>query len=387
MSGVSMGWWQVVVLLGAGQGALLALALASRKGRPTANRLLALLMLALSAHLASTAMYGAGTLQRFPHLFGLSYPLEFAFGPLLFLYARQSIVHERALAWRDLWHAVPLLGVIAVAMPIYLMDAPAKIALAQSMIRGVWPLPLALVDPLKYVSGVVYAAATLGVLRPIAHTVAGAPRTHFRLIMALATGALVIWLVATSLAIAEYQGWMSDILTGAGSMTTEVLITVMIYAVGYAALRAPHAVGSTTGEHAAVTEPVAEVDPAPRYERSGLSDRAAQQLKERLLAYMHDARPYRRSELTLAELADGLRTTPHRLSEVLNTELEVTFYDFVNGYRVREVQERLGTPEAANLTLLALALDAGFASKSTFNAAFKRVTGQTPSTYRQGANR
>ena len=96
-------------------------------------------------------------------------------------------------------------------------------------------------------------------------------------------------------------------------------------------------------------------------------------------------RPWRDSELTLADLATLLDTTPHKLSEVLNSEIGQTFYDFVNGYRVREVQRRIAAGEARKLTMLALALDAGFASKSTFNTVFKKHTSQTPSDYRQAA--
>jgi AraC-like DNA-binding protein len=93
--------------------------------------------------------------------------------------------------------------------------------------------------------------------------------------------------------------------------------------------------------------------------------------------------PYRDPDLTLPDLASRLNTTPHKLSELLNTELEQTFYDFVNGYRVEDVQRRLLESKSKHLNVLALAMDAGFASKSTFNEVFKRRTGQTPSTYRK----
>jgi AraC-like DNA-binding protein len=105
-------------------------------------------------------------------------------------------------------------------------------------------------------------------------------------------------------------------------------------------------------------------------------------LKEALLALMDADHPWKDSELTLADLATRLDTTPHKLSEVLNAEIGQTFYDFVNGYRVREVQRRIKAGEARTLKMLALALDAGFASKSTFNQAFKKHTSQTPSDFR-----
>ena len=80
---------------------------------------------------------------------------------------------------------------------------------------------------------------------------------------------------------------------------------------------------------------------------------------------------------------DPALATPHKLSEVLNSDLGKTFYDFINGYRVDDVRRRLAESESRNLNVLTLAMDAGFASKSTFNQVFKKLTGHTPSTYRK----
>jgi AraC-like DNA-binding protein len=151
----------------------------------------------------------------------------------------------------------------------------------------------------------------------------------------------------------------------------------------------------TPGTSRESSEPTASTDRAERdddltaaptrYERSGLSERQARRLADALVALMETERPWRDSELTLADLAARLSTTPHRLSEVLNSQIGLSFYDFVNGYRVREVQRRIVAGDADRLTMLSLALDAGFASKSTFNQVFKKHTNRTPSDYRQTA--
>jgi AraC-like DNA-binding protein len=164
-------------------------------------------------------------------------------------------------------------------------------------------------------------------------------------------------------------------------------MALMVYGIGYMGLRQPEVFRFETAEHRVPAE-LRQAEPPPepetaRYERSGLSDREADRLKASLLTVMEKDQPWRQSELTLAELADLLSTTPHKLSEVINAQLGATFYDFVNGYRVREVQRRIAAGEAKRLTILSLALDAGFASKSTFNVVFKKHTSQTPSDYRQ----
>ena len=99
----------------------------------------------------------------------------------------------------------------------------------------------------------------------------------------------------------------------------------------------------------------------------------------RLLAHMHTARPYLEPELTLGELATQLRTNTSWLSKVINTGCGQNFNDFINEYRVREAERRLRDPQFRHYTLLAVALEAGFNSKSTLNRVFKKLRGVTPS--------
>ena len=66
-----------------------------------------------------------------------------------------------------------------------------------------------------------------------------------------------------------------------------------------------------------------------------------------------------------------LSIASHQLSQVINDRLQKNFFDFVNGYRLKEVQTRLLAPEAEKLTILAVAFDSGFSSKSSFNTIFK----------------
>jgi AraC-like DNA-binding protein len=100
--------------------------------------------------------------------------------------------------------------------------------------------------------------------------------------------------------------------------------------------------------------------------------------------HMAQQRPYLEPELTLAGLAQQLRTNPSVLSAAINGAYAKNFNDFVNHYRVAEFQRLARLPQNAHLTLLALALDSGFNSKSTFNRAFKQATGQTPKEFLAG---
>lgn len=101
----------------------------------------------------------------------------------------------------------------------------------------------------------------------------------------------------------------------------------------------------------------------------------------RLIRVMTVEQLYQNPDLTLAELARHLGLTPNAASALVNAGLGVSFTDWVNGYRLAEVERRLLTADVQRFTVLALAFDAGFNSKTTFNRVFKEKTGLTPSAY------
>jgi YesN/AraC family two-component response regulator len=100
---------------------------------------------------------------------------------------------------------------------------------------------------------------------------------------------------------------------------------------------------------------------------------------------MEQDKLYRQSDLTLSQLAGSLHITPHNLSEVINTQLGRAFNDLVNEYRIREVKNDLSDPSKKQLKILAIAFDAGFNSKASFNTIFKQLTHTTPSEFRKTA--
>lgn len=106
-----------------------------------------------------------------------------------------------------------------------------------------------------------------------------------------------------------------------------------------------------------------------------------QELKEKLLLHIEAEKPYLDKELTILKLAKDLNTNTKYLSFIINKEFNQNFINFINTYRINKVKENLVDQKNQNYTIEALAQNAGFKSKSSFNAAFKRTTGKTPSHY------
>jgi AraC-like DNA-binding protein len=396
MTRVTFDWIQLAIALGAVQGLLLAAVLVAHRTNRVANRLLAALMAVFTISLASVLYYASGLTYEYPHLFGISYPLPWVFGPLVYLYTLAASDRAWRFRARHALHFAPVIAVVIVTLPIYLMSGSDKMALFDRLQAGDVPTVLAVLEPTKYLSGLAYSVATVLLLRRhgrrVRDSYSNTERVNLRWLLALAGAAAAIWLFAT---VTEAAGVLSGSARSNGPDLDALAVALLVYAIGYMGLRQPEIFRydvppPKASAASAPTEPAPEggaeqpAEPTdPRQPRTGLGEREAARLKADLLALMEREHLHRDPELTLASLAEALSSTPHKVSELLNAELGQTFYDFVNGYRVDEVRRRLAEPKAKQLSVLALAMDAGFASKSTFNDVFKKRTGQTPSTYRK----
>lgn len=123
--------------------------------------------------------------------------------------------------------------------------------------------------------------------------------------------------------------------------------------------------------------------PQPRYERSGLKDPDARRYQHQLMAYMETHKPFLKGELTLQEVSDAIDIPKHYLTQIINERLNKNFYTFINEYRVEAVKEKIKEGEADKITILAIAFECGFNSKSSFNNVFKQISGLTPSQYKK----
>jgi AraC-like DNA-binding protein len=120
----------------------------------------------------------------------------------------------------------------------------------------------------------------------------------------------------------------------------------------------------------------------PKYAASRMKQSDCDEIIRKLSEYVKNEKPYLIPSLSLEDLSEKLTIPVKSLSQAINTRLKQNFYDFINSHRVEEIKKRLFDERFRNLTLLALAYDSGFNSKSVFNAAFKKHTGMTPKEYK-----
>jgi AraC-like DNA-binding protein len=385
---LTIGWIELAAVVGAAQGVLLAIVLYAHRTKRTANRLLAALMATVSLYLLGEVYYSTGLVRAYPIVFGFSHPLPWLFGPIVYLY---TVAASNA-AWRfrarDALHFAPAVLVVIATLPIYLLNGAEKIALFDGIQAGHVPGMLAILSPFKYVSGIAYSLVTIRFLqqhrRQVENSYSNTARVNLRWLLWLSGAAAAIWLLAVTV---NASSLVPQTVARNSGSAVSLAIAVLVYAIGYMGFRQPEihrydepASAALNGNSPTLT--ITEPARQPR-ERSGLSDAEAAALKGKLVALMTSEHPYRDPELTLPDLATRLSTTPHKLSEVLNGEVGQSFYEFVNSHRVDDVRRRIAEGKSNHLKMLALAMDAGFSSKSTFNEVFKKHTGQTPSMYRK----
>jgi AraC-like DNA-binding protein len=360
----------VLTLLGAAQAVLFACALwGIKRGNVIASRALAALLMVISVVLVWNVLLNARYLLKYPHLTQLHVPLQFTIAPLIFLYLTSLLKRESKLSRKYLLHFIPSVLCLLYLLPFYFQSRAYKVAYLSAALVN-YPREWYVRTGLVLVQGTIYLFPILWLtLRRSRKADAQAePVNKFDLFwVRIWTGIfLVIWVASIVRFIFDYSVHTNLIIP--------LLFSVFIYTAVYVKLR----------RFETVAETLETVNlPAKRYEKSTLTPERGERHLRRLREVMETEKPYTDSELTLPKLAERLGISAHHLSQIINERLNQNFFDFMNAARVEEAKRQLVDPKKKHYSIIAIAEDVGFNSKSTFNAAFKKYTNMTPSEWRK----
>ncbi len=124
-------------------------------------------------------------------------------------------------------------------------------------------------------------------------------------------------------------------------------------------------------------------DTRQKYAKSALNDEDIKRILSKLQHALEADKLFNDSMLSLRSLSDHTRISTNNISQAINQSLKCNFFDFINGFRVKEAMMQLKQSGEDKIPVLEIAHAVGFNSKSTFNAAFKRHCGLTPTEYRR----
>lgn len=355
-------------LLAIGQSFLMAASLLSvrQPEMRTANRLLSALLLVFAAIIGHHWLGLNHLYQQYPHSALAIVTLGLAVGPLQYLYLH-AMLSDQPLGRRALLHFAPFAAATLAMMPFYLRSADEKLAWMHGW-NG-WPWYMTLAGLVKLAILLAYIRATFLLVRRVPAE-SDLVRDLRRLMRA--------WLVSAALSIVALAMAVLDVEAPLSSDAVDgISLMAFVFATAVTAMRLPLGY-----------RPRALPPPAParqRYASKQLSTGDRDAFLARLTACMAREQPYRNGELKLEDLAAQVAMTPHELSQLINENCGGNFADFLNRHRVDALKLALHDPEQAAASILDLAIQAGFNSKSAMNRAFKKQTGMTPGEFRDQA--
>lgn len=355
-----------LLLIGALNAAIVALLLLRGQRHREANRLLAALLAVLALRLAPFILGYAGYYDTYPWLSFAPLDHQLAIGPLTWLYVHRLTTGAMPRRWW--WHLVPA-GLKAAAWSTIFVSASVaqKAMIDGSVVRPLQPL----LTGAALLGLVLYGAAALRRLRAYQGWLDSelSNREEFRLtwlrllLGALAlTGAISIAFAVTDFLIVPLDYW--------DALPEYLWLSVLGYGLGLGAWRnvdLEYPVPDNLSPESTPATPSASV---PDWATIG----------ERFVARIREEEWWRDPQLTLPRLAGRLGAGPSTVSRALNLGVGQSFNECINRLRVEGVQKALRT--GSSLDLVQVGFDAGFNSKASFQRAFRRFAGMTPSAYR-----
>jgi AraC-like DNA-binding protein len=362
----------ILNLLGAVQALLLAVALVSIKGgHKTANRLLAAFALIIAVLISGHILISTHYVELFPHLSRVNHPFDFLVAPLFYLYIR-TLLTRNPLSKRDLLHFAPFALCVLYLIPYYLKSREYKLANYFSYQYAQWYYVR---SALTLLLAVVYLTCIVFMLVKFIRKIKKESSPAERAILFQARFMVFTFLALLLIAILRY---LFDLRFPGYMRYTNLILplgaTIFVYTMAYFGLRKLEWPEMGTAE------------PAKKYERSTLTPERSERYLKKLLQMMETEKPYTDGDLTIQKLAEKLMVSPQHLSQTINERLNQTFSEFINIYRVEEAKRLLLHAKKKHYSILAIAEEVGFNSKSSFNAVFKKHTSSTPSEFRKAAN-
>jgi AraC-like DNA-binding protein len=362
--------WVFLYIAAALQAALLALALWRRSVNPQANRVLAVWVALSGLDLMVKAAYWNTFDAEWFRAYRFVALFPFLYGSLFFIYVR-ALTDGTRFRLRDSIHLLGFVVMLVLNAHVLLMSDADIQSLSARWIAGEktigsWFDISLFAYSLSYVvAGLMHAHRYR---RQLLERHSDADRMSLRWLDVMAGCQIVIWVIGIVQWAAHVPGIDYRLLFGA--------VAAWVCAMGWLSLNQPPMVRSGVA-----TEEISDVEPS----LAAVDDPRFPAVESRLSQLMAGAEAlFREPALTIGQVAKRSGYPEYLVSAVINRRFGGTFWDYINRLRVEAVRMRLADTTDTR-TILDIAYDCGFTSKSTFNAAFKRQVGETPSSYRKSA--
>ncbi|MFD2245849.1 AraC family transcriptional regulator [Pontibacter ruber] len=304
-----------------------------------------------------------------PHLAGITVSVAFLYGPLLYFYVAAA-TGKPVPAKYKLLHLLPFAVHMLLHLPMFLQSAEFKAACM---------VPVNIPDAVPYLPPAVIVASILMMASLLIYTY-----TSYQLLQRRSPTEAMPWLKRVLAAFGIFSAFFCiyqvSLFLGMSYYSVlcyglKFLMAVSMYSLAYVCL---------TRDSLFAAEQ-AQLSVAVPAKRAALPASVTRDVLQKLRQHMQQHQPYLDSDFSLTKLAQQLNLSTHLLSQVINEGVGQNFSDFVNSYRIEEAKSLLlHQPET---TIIGVAYSSGFNNKVSFNTAFKKATGTTPTDFRRNAGK
>ena len=359
----------------------LAFLLLNKSRKTIADKILFFWLLIIGFHLFLFYLFYNKIDSEYPYLLGINIPLPLFHGPFLYLYTKA--ITNQLKNWKiNLLHFLPPIISYLSLIDFFLLSGKEKILLFENEGKGFENI-MNLIIVAVLCSGIIYVLLSINATRKhkksFINQFSSNEKINITWLNYLVYGIGISWLFI-------FYG------------NDEVLFTVVVLFVIFIGYFGINQLGIFTNtdllkleskstfytltDHSLASYNIEDkASNSQKYEKSGLKQETAIEIHKLLSRKIETEKWFTNSELTLVELAQNLDVFPNKLSQVINTYERKNFHDYINSKRVELFLHLVENPENRKYTILSLAFDCGFNSKSSFNKHFKKITNQTPSVY------
>ncbi|MCB0668015.1 MAG: AraC family transcriptional regulator [Saprospiraceae bacterium] len=336
-----------------------------QKGDSWANRLLGLYTLLFSVELLNNTLRWSGAIEQpiFVHINLTHFPLWLLYGPLVYLYVRRVVTGVRFRIY-DLLFLIPPLVIIYLLFPFYRLNTMHKV----EVVKSGRTFEFATFPPyaIWIVIFLMFGYAFLTYFSFHSDKKVGFREnvwlryftgSYFGFCLAFAS---YIFLVRFGLMDPSYDYFI------------DILIVIFIAMLAFFGFVQPDVFAGRS---------IREMVPFIKYRKTGLTSGLSLKMKERLVRIMEDQELFLNSELRLNDLADALDLSRNHTSQVINEHFNLSFFDFVNSYRIDYAKKLLLRRINDRSTVAQIAFEAGFNNRASFYKAFRKFTGISPSDF------
>ena len=326
----------------------------------------------------------------FPHVFKTGLPLNFLIAPLSYLYVRGVLYNEKKFQTRDLVHAIPFVIVFINYIPFYLLPVNEKLIVIQNSLNY-WP------DTFKYQAGFlpenfsILFRLILAIIYLLLqwNLIFSYKKVHKESSIQVQINNVLKWLklftITSTVIFFGIIGFMLTVFFLPSYYDDDLLMQIpsLLVSVGFFVMAAyilTHPEILSGLPFVKYKEVPSGVVNDKNYRLPYINEDYKVEM-EKIVHFFETEKPFLNKELNINQVSVALDIPSRELSFIINNHFGQRFNDFLNKHRIEYITKKINKEYLSNFTIEAIASEAGFASKSTFNLAFKKHHQCTPSEY------